>query len=232
MSEYAKREFLSIVNSIKAYLRSEEAGGMVDLLSPAVANCAAQETKGSSKTQMLTTVRNEALKCRGCLLYKTRNNLVFGDGDPDAKLLFVGEAPGFEEDREGAPFVGQAGKLLTKMIEAMGFSRSEVYICNVLKCRPPENRSPLPEEADVCKKFLLRQIEIISPKAICCLGKHAASTLLKTQAPISKMRGREFDFHGIPLIPTFHPAYLLRNPDAKKDVWEDLKKIRRIISED
>jgi DNA polymerase len=167
-----------------------------------------------------------------CPLYRTKTNYVFSDGSDNAKLMFVGEAPGADEDAQGVPFVGRAGQLLTKMIEAMGLRRQEVYICNVLKCRPPENRSPLPEEVKACKGYLMRQIELVSPKVICCLGKHAAQALLDTDVPITKVRGKEMEFNGRVMIPTYHPAYLLRNPPAKKEVWEDLKKIMKILSED
>lgn len=165
--------------------------------------------------------------CRLCGLGKIRRNLVFGDGNPRAKLVFVGEAPGADEDEQGLPFVGRAGQLLTKIIEAMGLNRKDVYICNILKCRPPQNRNPLPEEIAVCEPFLKQQLKSISPQIICALGTFAAKTLLKTEAPISVLRGRFHSYEGIKLMPTYHPAYLLRNPSAKKTVWEDVQLIMK-----
>lgn len=165
--------------------------------------------------------------CQLCSLGKTRRNLVFGDGNPQAKLVFVGEAPGADEDEQGVPFVGRAGQLLTKIIEAMGLKRKDVYICNILKCRPPQNRNPLPEEIAVCEPFLKRQLKSISPQIICALGTFAAKTLLKTESPISVLRGRFHSYEGIKLMPTYHPAYLLRNPSAKKAVWEDVQLIMK-----
>jgi uracil-DNA glycosylase len=165
--------------------------------------------------------------CQLCSLGKTRKNLVFGDGNPQAKVVFVGEAPGADEDEQGLPFVGRAGQLLTKIIEAMGLSRKEVYICNILKCRPPQNRNPLPEEIAACEPFLKQQLKSISPQIICALGTFAAKTLLKTEVPISVLRGRFHSYEGIKLMPTYHPAYLLRNPSAKKIVWEDVQLIMK-----
>lgn len=226
-----KAELLSVIKDIKAYIKAEKECGVGEMLMPGPDAVKTERPDRSSKSEELLTFKGRVLNCERCLLHKTRRNIVFGDGDPRAKLVFVGEAPGYDEDLQGLPFVGQAGKLLTKMIEAMGLSRDSVYICNVLKCRPPENRSPLPDEVTACKEYLLRQIEIISPKVICCLGRHAACALLETEDPISKIRGRQIDFNGTILVPTFHPAYLLRNPSAKKEAWEDLKKIKRILSE-
>ncbi len=228
----AKSEFLSIIKSIKAYIETEKAYGISEMLIADASTGKIKRAKPASKPEVLSAISSEVFNCKRCSLYKTRRNTVFGDGDPNAELLFVGEAPGFDEDLQGMPFVGQAGKLLTKMIESIGLSRDGVYICNVLKCRPPENRSPLPEEISVCKEYLLRQIEAISPKVIVCLGKYAAYTLLEADEPITKIRGKDYDYRGIHIIPTFHPAYLLRNPNSKGHVWEDLKKIRRILAED
>ena len=165
--------------------------------------------------------------CTRCDLYKTRKNTVFGSGSPRAKLMFIGEAPGEEEDLRGLPFVGRAGQLLTKIIEAMGMNRKDVYIANILKCRPPNNRMPLPTEILACEENVERQIEIIKPKVISTLGKFASQTLLKTQTPISALRGKFHEYNGIKVMPTFHPAYLLRNPQDKRLVWDDMKKIRR-----
>lgn len=169
--------------------------------------------------------------CRRCPLGALRHRLVFGEGNPSAELLFVGEAPGADEDAQGRPFVGRAGQLLTKIIAAMGLAREDVYICNILKCRPPGNRNPLPDEIAACEPFLIRQIEAIRPRVICALGSFAAHTLLKSEAPISALRGQFHRYHGIPLMPTYHPAYLLRNPGAKKQVWEDVQAIMKLLRE-
>ena len=166
--------------------------------------------------------------CRQCGLCEQRRSVVFGSGNPDAGLMFVGEAPGAEEDRTGLPFVGAAGALLTRMIEAIGFKREDVYIANVIKCRPPGNRDPRPEEIETCKPFLERQIEHIQPVAICALGLFAAQTLLETDEPMGSLRGRIFSYRGIHLIPTYHPAALLRNRHWKRPAWEDLQLLRRV----
>ncbi|MBI5895047.1 MAG: uracil-DNA glycosylase [Desulfobacterales bacterium] len=179
--------------------------------------------------ERLEDIRDDLGDCRRCALAGGRTHLVFGEGDPRAELVFVGEGPGFEEDRGGRPFVGPAGQLLTRIIEAMHLSREQVYICNVVKCRPPENRNPLPEEIGACRPFLERQLSAIRPKAICVLGAVAAHTLLETEAPISHLRGRFHDYHGIKVMPTFHPSYLLRNPEQKRVVWEDVKKIMALL---
>jgi DNA polymerase len=158
-----------------------------------------------------------------------RSQIVFGVGNPRARLMFVGEAPGEEEDKRGEPFVGRAGQLLTKIIEAIGLTREQVYIANVIKCRPPGNRNPEADEVEQCEPYLFRQIDVIGPRVIVPLGKFAAQSLLKTMDPITRLRGRQFDYRGAALIPTFHPAYLLRNPSAKREVWEDMKKVRAIL---
>jgi DNA polymerase len=177
----------------------------------------------------LAGVREELGDCTRCPLHRTRRNLVFGEGSAAAKLVFVGEAPGEEEDNQGRPFVGRAGQLLTKIIGAMGLAREDVYICNILKCRPPGNRNPKEDEIATCEPFLVRQLEAIDPEIICALGTFAARTLLRSEAPISAIRGKFHDYHGRKLMPTYHPAYLLRNPDAKKLVWEDVQKIMKIL---
>ncbi|MCX5852071.1 MAG: uracil-DNA glycosylase [Deltaproteobacteria bacterium] len=179
----------------------------------------------TTHVRTLDDVREDLGDCRRCHLHGTRNNLVFGDGDPHAALVFVGEAPGEQEDIQGRPFVGRAGQLLTDIIKAMNLTRTQVYICNILKCRPPGNRNPNPDEIALCEPFLIQQLEAIRPKVICALGTFAAKTLLKTETPISKLRGRFHMYQGIPLMPTFHPAYLLRNPAEKKQVWQDVKMI-------
>jgi len=167
--------------------------------------------------------------CSRCKLHKARKNIVFGVGSPRAELVFVGEGPGHDEDVQGEPFVGRAGKLLTQMIEAMGLRRPDVYICNVVKCRPPENRLPEKDEIATCSPYLIRQLDVIKPKVICCLGACAAQTLLNTTQGISRYRGEWFDYRGAKLIATYHPAYLLRNPPAKSEVWKDLQKIMAVL---
>ena len=171
--------------------------------------------------------------CSRCKLHTLgRKQVVFGVGNPDADLMFVGEAPGADEDIQGEPFVGRAGQLLTKIIEAIDLRREDVYIANVIKCRPPGNRNPEPDEVEQCEPFLFRQIDAIRPKVIVALGKFAAQCLLKTDAPITRIRGREFAYRDAILIPTYHPAYLLRNPSAKRDVWEDMKRVRAILKDE
>ncbi len=175
----------------------------------------------------LEAVRAEIGDCRRCRLHAERTHIVFGTGAPDAKLVFVGEGPGREEDLQGLPFVGDAGRLLTKIIQAIQLTRDDVYITNVVKCRPPGNRNPAPDEISACEPFLIKQLETIRPKLICALGNFAAQTLLKTDRKISSLRGRFHAYRGIPLMPTFHPAFLLRNPERKRDVWEDMKMIKK-----
>lgn len=179
----------------------------------------------------MIALRDQALACNLCSeLSSTRKKVVFGSGNIRARLVFVGEAPGADEDEQGLPFVGRAGQLLTKMIEAMGLTRKDVFICNVLKCRPPENRPPKPDEKVNCKPFLLRQLELIKPEVICALGTHAAQSLLQTEETISALRGKTHTYAGVKLICTFHPAYLLRNPSAKKDAWGDLQKVMGLLA--
>ncbi len=179
------------------------------------------------KRSRLAQLEGDIASANCCHLCRTRKNLVFGAGNPDAELVFVGEAPGRDEDLQGKPFVGRAGQLLTKIIESIGLTREKVYICNILKCRPPQNRNPLPSEISACEDYLVTQLKIIRPAIICPLGKFAAQTLLRSTTPISRLRGHFHDYHGIPVLPTYHPAYLLRNPSDKRLVWEDMKKIRR-----
>jgi uracil-DNA glycosylase family 4 len=168
--------------------------------------------------------------CSRCKLHTLgRKQVVFGVGNPDADLMFVGEAPGADEDIQGEPFVGRAGQLLTKIIEAINLRREDVYIANVIKCRPPQNRNPEPDEVEQCQPFLFRQIDVIRPKVIVALGKFAAQCLLKTTDPITRIRGREYRYRDAILIPTYHPAYLLRNPSSKREVWEDMKRVRELL---
>lgn len=178
-----------------------------------------------SKDDALESLRNEIGCCLRCKLSKGRKNIVFGEGNAGADLMFIGEGPGRDEDMQARPFVGEAGKLLTKLIIKLGFRREEVYIANIVKCRPPHNRDPEEDEILTCKPFVVRQIEAIKPKVIVCLGRISAQVLLKSTVPISKLRGNLFDFNGIPVMPTFHPAYLLRNPKDKWLTWEDMQKV-------
>jgi uracil-DNA glycosylase len=183
------------------------------------------ESTEKIKDDTLLRIREDLGECTRCKLHKGRNKIVFGDGDPKAQLVFVGEGPGADEDAQGLPFVGRAGKLLTQMIEAMGLQRKDVYICNVVKCRPPENRAPEPDEVSACSPFLIRQIDSIHPRVIVCLGATAAKTILNTTRGISQFRGEWLEWRGHKLMATYHPAYLLRNPPAKADVWKDLQKV-------
>lgn len=181
----------------------------------------------------LESIRADLGDCRRCKLYSTRRNIVFGQGSPNARLMFIGEAPGADEDEQGLAFVGKAGQLLTKIIEAptsLGMRREDVFITNILKSRPPENRNPEPDEILACQGFLDRQIEAIRPAVIVALGKFAAHWLLKTAEPISRLRGRMGQYMGIPVMPTYHPAYLLRTPSAKRDLWEDMKVVRAMLN--
>lgn len=187
----------------------------------------AARAHAAAAADTLEAIRRDIGDCTRCKLCRGRTNIVFGSGNPRARLVFVGEGPGVEEDAQGLPFVGAAGQLLTRMIQAMGLRREEVYICNVVKCRPPNNRNPEPDEVAACSPFLARQIRAIAPKAIVTLGKFAAQTLLETSEPVSRLRGRWHRYEGIDLLPTFHPAYLLRSPHEKRKAWEDLQQVMR-----
>ncbi len=182
------------------------------------------------RPESLSRIQRDLGDCTRCRLSRNRRHIVFGTGNPAADLVFVGEGPGRDEDRQGMPFVGAAGKLLTKIIQAMNLTRDEVYICNVVKCRPPSNRNPAPDEIKTCFPFLLRQIASIGPGIVCALGTTAAQTLLSAGVPISKMRGRFHIQNRIRILPTYHPAYLLRNPDKKREVWEDMQKIMQQLN--
>jgi len=211
-------ELNDIVAAIKSYVELERESGMNEIFSVS-----------ENRSDDMESLKKEVLKCDKCDLCRTRRNVVFGSGNPKAGLLFIGEAPGQEEDMQGLPFVGRAGQLLTKIIEAMGLKREDVYIANILKCRPPNNRSPLPTEILACEENVKRQIELIKPKVICTLGKFASQTLLRTQTPITALRGKFQEYNGIKVMPTFHPAYLLRNPADKKLVWEDIKRVLKVL---
>jgi DNA polymerase len=190
------------------------------------------ELAGRQERETLEAIRTDLGDCHRCALGNSRTRLVFGVGNPHASVVFVGEAPGRDEDLQGEPFVGEAGQLLTRIIQAMGFARDEVYICNVLKCRPPKNRDPLPEEIEACGVFMLRQVLAIAPRVVVALGTFAAQTLLETKAPISRLRGTFHDYHGIPLMPTFHPAFLLRSPEMKRQVWEDMQQVMKRVGKE
>jgi DNA polymerase len=219
MAKSPREELREIVGQVRGHLEAQRDLGVevAELRWPAGA------TASPASPPTLDRVREELGDCTRCKLHSTRTQIVFGVGNPKADLVFVGEAPGADEDAQGEPFVGRAGQLLTKIIEAMGMRREDVYICNILKCRPPNNRPPESDEILAWQPFLLKQLQAIGPKFICTLGGPATQTLLQTKEPISRLRGKFSDFHGIPLLPTFHPAYLLRNPSEKKTVWEDMK---------
>jgi len=234
-----KNDLADLVDSTIDYLKEKKKKGInfVASSAPAVQKGISRKPdlfeSGISDTEIsaagsLETLKAMVSKCRKCPLGNLRKNAVFGEGNPAADLMFIGEAPGSEEDLQGKPFVGRAGQLLTDIVtKGMKLRRDDVFIANILKCRPPENRNPLPEEINCCEPYLLKQIEFIKPKVICTLGNFAAQTLLKTREGITKIRGRFFDYRGIKLMPTFHPAYLLRNYSRKNReyVWEDIKKI-------
>ena len=190
------------------------------------------QTKGEELFEYYCSIK----ECKKCDLYRTRNNLVFGEGNPGSKLVFIGEAPGREEDREGRPFVGEAGKLLTRLIKGIGLERSAVYITNIIKCRPPENRDPLPEEIEKCRGYLLHQLEIIKPKLLCTLGRHSTYSLLGISGPFGNIRGKVYEYKGISetslkVVPTYHPAALLYHPGWSNDVMEDLKIIKQLYED-
>ena len=198
---------------------------------PAAPATGSEQRAYASAADALVGVREDLGDCTRCKLHGLgRRQIVFGVGDPDADLMFVGEAPGADEDVQGEPFVGRAGQLLTRIIEAIGLRRQDVYIANLIKCRPPGNRNPEPDETEQCEPFLLRQIDMIKPKVIVALGKFAAQSLLRTTEPITRLRGREYTYRDAILMPTYHPAYLLRMPSAKRDVWADMQRVRAILA--
>ena len=217
------KDLQDVIKSLKSYIEIEKESGFDGRFKMAIK----PKEDSVMKTGSLESLKSDVSSCRDCDLSKTRRKVVFGSGSPKASLMFIGEAPGEEEDIQGMPFVGRAGQLLTKIIEAMGFKREDVYIANILKCRPPNNRAPLPTEILACEGNLRKQIGMIKPKVICTLGKFASQTLLRTQTPISALRGKFREYEGTKVMPTFHPAYLLRNPQDKKLVWEDMKAVMR-----
>src|SRR5438105_11565162 len=208
-----------MIDELRAYLAWAEDAGL-QILAPGTATV-------KTKLPLLEEVRSEIGECTRCKLHKGRTSIVFGVGNPRARLMFVGEAPGEDEDLQGFPFVGKAGGLLTKMIEAMGLKRDDVYICNTVKCRPPNNRNPEPDELASCEPFLKGQLAAVKPEVIVTLGKFAAQALLRDDTPISRLRGSWRTYDGVPVMPTFHPAYLLRSPAEKGKVWDDLKQVMK-----
>ena len=223
-----KEDLADIVALTRKFLEEELRRGTetVNVDPEIVARLSKTARPAGGKLPPLELVEREALQCVKCVLHETRTNVVFGEGNPEARLLFVGEAPGGDEDVQGRPFVGRAGQLLTRIIESIDLTREKVYIANVLKCRPPKNRNPADDEIVCCLPYLVRQIEIIQPQIICALGAFAAQTLVGSTEGIGKLRGKFYDYHGIKLMPTYHPAACLRNPNNKKYVWEDMKRIR------
>jgi DNA polymerase len=215
------------ISLLRRYFLQEQEQGVTELVLAHRPPLSPQKPSGR-----LEEFRSQICNCSRCPLAKTRKNFVFGEGHSRAGLVFVGEAPGHDEDLQGRPFVGAAGQLLTKIIEAIKLDRSQVYICNILKCRPPNNRNPLPAEIEQCEPYLVRQLELIRPRVICALGTFAAQTLLKTKLPISKLRGQTHFYQNIKLVPTFHPAALLRNPGWKRQTWEDVQLVRKIYDQE
>ena len=212
---------LEVVTDLKSYLDYLKRMGIEGL---PISGPQTSSSPPSMKTT-LEEVRKELGDCRRCKLHRTRRTIVFGEGKKNAELMLIGEGPGYDEDVQGKPFVGKAGQLLTKILQSIHIQREEVYITNIVKCRPPQNRNPEPDEIESCHPFLLGQIRAIQPKMILALGKVAAQTLLKTETTITALRGKFFELEGIKLVPTYHPAYLLRNPGRKREVWEDMKRI-------
>jgi DNA polymerase len=221
--------FGSLLQEVSGTCRELQAEGVdgFDCRPETVARLDAWGRPPDSACETLAQIQADLGVCTRCRLSAARTHIVFGEGDPDADLVFVGEGPGYDEDRRGRPFVGAAGQLLTRIIEAMELKREQVYICNIIKCRPPNNRNPRPDEISSCFPFLKRQLQSIAPRFVCALGKFAAQTLLETDTPISRLRGRLHRLGKMKVLPTFHPAYLLRNPEKKRDVWHDMQLLMR-----
>ncbi len=215
-----------LISDLKTYLEYLKGIGIVSLPSSGMK----PEQPPPSQVLTMIDVRKELGDCKRCKLHRTRKTIVFGEGNEKATLMFIGEGPGYDEDVQGKPFVGRAGQLLTKIIESIHLSREEVYIANIIKCRPPQNRNPEPDEIENCNPFLMKQISVIRPKIICALGTFSAQTLLQTETKITALRGKFYDLEGVKVIPTYHPAFLLRNPDKKREVWEDMKKIVELLN--
>ncbi|MBI5166336.1 MAG: uracil-DNA glycosylase [candidate division NC10 bacterium] len=218
-----QQELRALISQLKDHLQAQRELGL-DYL---ILNRPRRQQAERARPLNLAEIRELLGDCKRCKLHSGRRNIVFGVGSEKADLVFVGEAPGADEDEQGEPFVGRAGQLLTRIIEAIKLKRDQVYICNIIKCRPPANRSPEPNEIAACEPFLIAQLQAIRPKLICALGTFAAQTLLRTREPIGKLRGRFHSYQRIPLLPTFHPAYLLRNPYEKRKVWEDMQLLQR-----
>ena len=216
---------------VSGYRKDAVWGGRPDGAESGEPRAESKELAENDPIVELAAIREDIGDCTRCKLCNLgRRQIVFGVGNPNADLMFVGEAPGRDEDIQGIPFVGRAGQKLTQIIEAIGLKRDEVYIANVIKCRPPENRNPEPDEVEQCEPFLFRQIDTIKPRVIVALGTFAAKSLLKTTESISRLRGRVYDYRGAKLVPTFHPAFLLRNPNCRREVWEDMKKVRALLA--
>ena len=214
-----------LISDLKTYLEYLKGMGITSL--PVTEDV--PEKAPRLETLTLADVRKELGDCQRCKLHRTRKTIVFGEGNEKATLMFIGEGPGYDEDVQARPFVGRAGQLLTKIIESINLSREEVYIANIIKCRPPQNRNPEPDEIESCNPFLMKQIRVIQPRIICALGTFSAQTLLKTNTKITALRGKLYELEGIKVIPTYHPAFLLRNPERKREVWEDMKKIEELL---
>jgi len=230
MSEKKEIEYSAVVGQLKRYVRRRiDNGDPAEIFYRPLQPVRAAAAGAQLQDPRLGALAREAGQCRNCGLHQTRKQVVFGEGDPQAKLVMVGEAPGAEEDRQGRPFVGAAGQLLSRMLEAIGLRREKVYICNVLKCRPPGYRNPLPEEIEACRAWLTRQLEALQPEVICTLGTYATQVLLDTQEPIGRMRGKVHQYQGRSLVPTFHPAALLYHPQNKRLAWEDMKQIASLL---
>ncbi len=219
------QEIRATLECVRTYLEGQASLGLRSV--PKARGGVPERATGESVAEQLAVFHDSIRDCQACALAKGRSVVVFGSGNPDADVMFVGEAPGAEEDRQGLPFVGKAGELLTKMIGSIGLTRDEVYIANVVKCRPPGNRDPEPDEVASCEPYLMRQIEMVRPEIICTLGRFAAQTLLQSSESMGRLRGRIFSYRGIKLVPTYHPAALLRNEQWKRPTWEDLKLLRK-----
>ncbi len=227
-----KERFIQTIDELDHSLRflAEIGSRGFDCSQKCLSTMASWGQEGLPSREALEFIQRDLGDCRRCRLSQGRKNIVFGVGNSYAPLVFVGEGPGYEEDQQGQPFVGAAGQLLSKIIQAINLTRKQVYICNIVKCRPPKNRNPEPDEIRTCLPFLERQIAAIKPDLICALGSVAARTLLGTAEPISRLRGRFHEYQGIKMMPTYHPAFLLRNPDKKRDVWEDMKMLMRELN--
>ncbi|NIQ97551.1 MAG: uracil-DNA glycosylase [Desulfuromonadales bacterium] len=241
MPERSRQELIECLRQAHALLEDFSTLGLENLYLPQIPSSsgAAEGSEAMRPSSVagaagesLEDIRRELQDCDRCPLCRERSNIVFGVGNPEAQIVFVGEAPGREEDIKGEPFVGEAGRLLDRILYAMGMNRQQVYICNVEKCRPPKNRDPSTEEIEACEPYLKRQLAVIKPQIIVALGRFAAQTLLKSDAPIGRLRGKWHEYEKIPLMATYHPAFLLRNPAAKREAWEDMKQVTKRLREE